>query len=135
MGKPTADGAGRDPGDYQHRGTGHAPWARAVIATMVSTSFFPAWANAVPVCFLHYSIVWAVMVGVDVVAHNAARLSVFLRTGCVRCSWCCGDVVDGNTARCDALSEQTSTAGSVRITIDTWAGNLRPTTKNSPPAR
>jgi hypothetical protein len=28
-----------------------------------------------------------VVEGVDVVADNAARISVFLRTGCVRCSW------------------------------------------------
>jgi hypothetical protein len=47
---------------------------------MVGT-FFLALVNAVPVCFLHYPIVWAVIGGVDVVAHNAARLSVFLGTG------------------------------------------------------
>jgi hypothetical protein len=35
----------------------------------------------VPVCFLHYSIVWVVVEGVDVVADNAAGLLVFLRTG------------------------------------------------------
>jgi hypothetical protein len=100
MGKPTADTAYRDPGDYQHRGTGHArpPWARAVIATLVGT-FFLALENAVPVCFLHYSIVWAVIDGVDVVAHNKARLSVFLGTGCMRRSWCCGRVVGGNSAK------------------------------------
>ena len=76
-----ADRADRDVGDYQHRATGHARLlcARAVIATMVGT-FFRALANAVPGSFLHYSIVWAVIDGVDVVAHNAARLSVFLRT-------------------------------------------------------
>jgi hypothetical protein len=34
-----------------------------------------------PVCFLHYSIVWAVIEGVDVVADNAARMLVSLRTG------------------------------------------------------
>ena len=33
------------------------------------------------VCFLHYSIVWAVVEGVDVVADNAAGLLVSLRTG------------------------------------------------------
>jgi hypothetical protein len=35
----------------------------------------------VPVCFPHYSIVWVVIDGVDVVADNAARVPVFLRTG------------------------------------------------------
>src|ERR1700730_15093844 len=81
MGKLTADRADRDPGDYQHRGTGRArpPCARAVIATVVGT-FFLALVNAMPVCFLHYSIVWAAIEGGDVVAHNEARLSVFLRT-------------------------------------------------------
>jgi hypothetical protein len=44
-------------------------------------TFFLALVNAAPVYFLHYSIVWAVIDGVDVVAHNEARLSVFLRTG------------------------------------------------------
>jgi hypothetical protein len=83
VGKPTADRAGRDPGDYQHRGTGQArpPCRRAVIA--VST-FFLALVNPVPLSFLHYSIVWEVIEGVDVVAHNGAGLSVFSRTGCLR---------------------------------------------------
>ena len=84
MGKPTADSADTDPGDYQHRSTGHAPRARAVIATMVG-AFDRALVNAVQVCFLHYLIVWVVIDGVDVAAHNAARLSVFSRTGCARC--------------------------------------------------
>src|SRR5882757_3298938 len=35
--------------------------------------------NGVPVCFLYYPVVWVVIDGVDVVAHNAARLSMFLR--------------------------------------------------------
>jgi hypothetical protein len=83
---------------------------------MVGT-FFLALVNAVPVCFLHYSIVWAVIDGVDVLAHNEARLSVFLRTGCVRRSWCCGSVVEGNTAKPHMLSERTATPTSVRITI------------------
>src|SRR3984957_11612534 len=38
----------------------------------------------VVVCFLHYSRVWVVVEGVDVVADNAAGLSVSLRTG--RCA-------------------------------------------------
>src|SRR5271156_6877187 len=82
MDKPTADRAGRDTGDDQHRGTGHAclPCARAVIATKVCI-LLPALVNAVSVCFLHYSIVWAVIEGVDVVVDNAARLLVSLRTG------------------------------------------------------
>jgi hypothetical protein len=81
-GKPTGNRADRDPGDDQHRGTGHArpACARAVIATLVGT-FFPALVNAVPVGFLHNPIVWAVIEGVDVVADNAARLWVSLRTG------------------------------------------------------
>jgi hypothetical protein len=33
---------------------------------------------------LHYSIVWALTDGVDVVAHNAARPSLSLRTGELR---------------------------------------------------
>jgi len=41
----------------------------------------PALVNAVPVWFLHYSIVWAVIEGVDVVADNPGRLLVSLRTG------------------------------------------------------
>jgi hypothetical protein len=41
----------------------------------------PALVNAVPVWFLHYSIVRVVIEGVDVVADNAARLLVSLRTG------------------------------------------------------
>lgn len=82
MDKPTADRVGRDPGDDQHRSTGHAclPCARAVIATKVCI-LLPALVNAVSVCFLHYSIVWVVIEGVDVVADNAARLLVSLRTG------------------------------------------------------
>jgi hypothetical protein len=85
MGKPLADKARFDPGDYQHRGIGRARrrCATAVIATVVST-FFLALVNPVPVCFLHYSIVWAVIRGVDVVAHNGAALSVSLRTSCMR---------------------------------------------------
>src|SRR5271155_3708984 len=80
--KPTANRAGRDPGHDQYRGTGHAclPCARAVIATKVCI-LLPALVNAVSVWFLHYSIVWAVVEGVDVVADNAARLLVSLRTG------------------------------------------------------
>ena len=85
MGMPLADRARFDPGDYQHCGTGRARrlCARAVIATVVST-FFLALENPVPVCFLHYSIVWAVIEGVDVVAHNGAAPSVSLRTSCMR---------------------------------------------------
>src|SRR5580693_4451200 len=80
--KPTANRAGRDPGDDQYRGTGHAclPHARAVVATKVCI-LLPALVNGVSVCFLHYSIVWVVIEGVDVVADNAARLPVSLRTG------------------------------------------------------
>ncbi len=89
----------------------------------------------VPVCFLHYSIVWVVVEGVDVVADNAARLLVSLRTGGVRAAHGgCGGVVDGNTARWDVLSEKTSTLATARITIDTWAGNVRPPTKSIHPA-
>jgi hypothetical protein len=82
MDKPTADRAGRDPGDDQHRGIAHAclPCARAAIATKVCI-LLPALVNAVPVCFLHYSIVWVVIEGVDVVADNPGRLLVSLRTG------------------------------------------------------
>jgi hypothetical protein len=51
---------------------------------------------AVPVCFLHYSIVWVV---VDVVADNAARLLVSFAygAGCAARGGC-GGVVGGNTA-------------------------------------
>src|ERR1700721_1245381 len=82
--KPTANRAGRDPGDDQYRGTGHAclPHARAVIATKVCI-LLPALVNGVAVCFLHYSIVSVVVEGVDVVADNATRLSVSLRTEAV----------------------------------------------------
>src|SRR5271156_607820 len=97
MDKPTADRAGRDPGDDQHRGTGHAclPCARAVIATKVCI-LLPALVIAVPVCFLHYSIVWVV---VDVVADNAARLLVSFAygAGCAARGGC-GGVVGGDTA-------------------------------------
>jgi hypothetical protein len=37
--------------------------------------------NGVAVCFLHYSIVSVVVEGVDVIADNATRRSVSLRTG------------------------------------------------------
>src|SRR6201987_4430199 len=82
MGKPTADRVGRDPGDDQHRGTGQAclPCARAVIATKVCISLL-ALVIGVVVCCLHYSRVWVVVEGVDVVADNAAGLLVSLRTG------------------------------------------------------
>jgi hypothetical protein len=90
-------------------------------------------ANAVPVCFLHYSIVWAVIEGVDVVAHNGAALSVSLRTGCMRPLMCCGGAVGGNTAKWDALSEKTSTPASARITIDASAEKVRPATKSAHP--
>jgi hypothetical protein len=50
----------------------------------VVSTFFLALIHPVPVCFLHYSIVWALIKGVDVVAHNGAVVSVFLRTGRVR---------------------------------------------------
>src|ERR1700731_3161879 len=80
--KPTANRAGRDPGDDQYRGTGHAclPHAKAVIATKVCI-LLPALVKGVAVCFLHYSIVSVAVEGVDVVADNATRLSVSLRTG------------------------------------------------------
>ena len=80
--KPTANRAGRDSGDDQYRGTGHAclPHARTVIATKVCI-LLPALVNGVAVCVLHYSIVSVVVEGVDVVADNATRLSVSLRTG------------------------------------------------------
>jgi hypothetical protein len=92
-------------------------------------------ANAVPVCFLHYSIVWAVIEGVDVVAHNMAALSVSLRTRSMRLRICCDGVVGGNTAKWSVLSEKTSTAASARITIDGSAGKVRPATKVGPPAK
>src|SRR5277367_973633 len=120
MDKPTADRAGRDPGDDQHRGTGHAclPCARAVIATKVCI-LLPALVNAASVWFLHYSIVWAVIEGVDVVADNAARLLVSFAygAGCAARGGC-GGVVGGDTASWDVLSGNTSTPASVRITID-----------------
>jgi hypothetical protein len=46
----------------------------------VASSFVLALVNGVPVCFLHYSIVWAVIEGVDVVAHNWVLVSLSLRT-------------------------------------------------------
>ena len=80
--KPTPNRAGRDPGDDQCRAPGQAclSHATAVIATKVCI-LLPALVNGVAVCFLHYSIVWVVVEGVDVVADNATRLSVSLRTG------------------------------------------------------
>src|ERR1700743_944106 len=80
--EPTPNRAGRDPGDDQCRNAGHArlPHARAVIATKVCI-LLPALVNGVAVCFLHYSIVWVVVEGVDVVADNGARLAGSLRTG------------------------------------------------------
>ena len=82
MGKPTADRVARDPGDDQHRDTGHAclPYARAVIATKVWILLLPLVIGVV-VCCLHYSRVWVVVAGVDVVADNPGRLLVSLRTG------------------------------------------------------
>jgi hypothetical protein len=114
-----ADRAGRDPGDYQHRGTGHArrPCAWIIVAILVS-AFFPALVNAVPVRLLHYSIVWAVIEGVDVVTHNVARLSMSLRTGGMRPLGLGGDVVDGNTAMWVVLSKKTSTRVPAGMTID-----------------
>jgi ABC-type Na+ efflux pump permease subunit len=47
---------------------------------MVGT-FFLVLVNGVPVCSLHYSIVRALIDGVDVVANNEARFSVLLRMG------------------------------------------------------
>jgi hypothetical protein len=38
----------------------------------------------VPDYLLHYSMVWALTYGVDVVAHNGARLSLSVRTGELR---------------------------------------------------
>jgi hypothetical protein len=80
--KPTANRAGRDPGDdqYQWYWPRSLPHARAVIATKVCI-LLPALVNGVAVCFLHYSIVSVVVEGVDVVADNATLLSVSLRTG------------------------------------------------------
>ena len=117
--KPTANRAGRDSGDDQYRGTGHAclPHARAVIATKVCI-LLPALVNGVAVCFLHYSIVSVVVEGVDVVADNATRLSVSLRTGLCAPLVLMWGVVGGNTTRWDVLSEKTSTPASAGITID-----------------
>jgi hypothetical protein len=75
----------------------------------------------VPVGLLHYSIVWAVIEGVDVVADNAARLPVFLRTGLRAVRGGCGGVVGGNTATRVVLSEKTSTPTSADITIGSSA--------------
>jgi hypothetical protein len=67
-----------------------------------------------------------VVEGVDVVADNAAGLLVSLHTGC-------GGVVGGDIEGWVVLSETTSTPTSVGITIDTWAGNIRPSTKSAHP--
>src|ERR1700751_159252 len=82
MGKPTADRAGRDPGDDQHRGTGHTrpAGARAVIATKVCISLLPLPIGVV-VCCLPSSRVWVVLEGVDVVADNVAGLWVCVPSG------------------------------------------------------
>src|ERR1700756_5745093 len=66
MGKPPADLTGRDPSDYQHGGSSRArfPLPTAVIA--VSTAFLTL-VDPLLVCFLHYSIVRALIMGVDVV--------------------------------------------------------------------
>jgi hypothetical protein len=75
-----------------------------------------------------------VIEGVDVVAHNAARMLVSLRTGlCALLVGGCGGVVGGDTASWDVLSEKTATPASVRITIDSWPGYLRPPTKSAHP--
>jgi hypothetical protein len=65
------DGLAIDVNDHQY----HHP-------SPGSTS--PFWQMQCQFGFLHYSIVWAVIDGVDVVAHNAERLSVSWRTGCMR---------------------------------------------------
>jgi hypothetical protein len=46
--------------------------------------FVPPLIFGVAKYLLHYSIVWALTDGVDVVAHNAARPSLSLRTGELR---------------------------------------------------
>ena len=81
-------------------------------------TFSLALVNAVPVRLLHYSIVWAVIEGVDVVTHNVARLSMSLRTGGMRPLGLGGDVVDGNTAMWVVLSKKTSTRVPAGMTID-----------------
>ena len=126
--KPKPNRAGRDPGDDQCRAPGHAclSHATAVIATKVCI-LLPALVNGVAVCFLHYSIVWVVVEGVDVVADNAAGQLLSLPTGH-------GGVVGGNTARWDVLCQTTSTPASAGITIDASAGNPRAANKISPTA-
>jgi hypothetical protein len=57
----------------------HQGVAAATVPVTFSTFDISVLVNGVPVCFLYYPVVWVVIDGVDVVAHNAARLSVFLR--------------------------------------------------------
>jgi len=69
--------------------------------------------------FSAYSIVWAVIEGVDVVADNAAHmLGVLAYRAVCAARGGCGGVVAADTARRDVLSEKTATPASARITID-----------------
>jgi hypothetical protein len=85
-----------------------------------------------PVCFLHYSIVWASIKGVDVVAHNGSALSVSLRTVCVRRAGGAVAALSAATPQCGLcclkIHRPLAPAG---MTIDTSAGNTRPATKSA----
>ena len=87
----------------------------AIAASCIS---FPALVIGVPVFLLHYSIVWALTDGVDVVAHKGCVLAVLAYRRAASLLRCYGDVVGGHTETSDALSETTSTRTAVRITID-----------------